>query len=120
VDFGGFILFGFLTLGLLVGAVLVAVLFIKRSPACWRASILWLGGIAILTLFGRFLHQVYWLDEKLVIAVGAGNAAEVKALLSAGANPNAHWEDGTSALCIAKFGKHEDIVTLLQKAGAGE
>jgi ankyrin repeat protein len=118
MDFGGFLLFGILALGLLVGGIYVAALFIKRSPVRWRGFGLCLAGVVILALVGRFLYQVYWLDEQLFIASASGNTDKVKVLLSAGASPNADWEDGTSALQAARRGGHNDIVRILEKAGA--
>ena len=118
MDFGGFILFGLLALGLLAGGYYVAALFILRSPVRWRRFRLWLGGVAILALFGRYLYQVYWLDERLFIAAASGDTAQVKVLLSAGASPDANWEDGTTALRAARSKGHKDIVTILEKAGA--
>jgi hypothetical protein len=118
MDFGGFIVFAVLAFGLLIGGLQVAFLFRKRSPLRRRGFALWLGGAVILALLGRYLYQVYWLDERLFIAAAAGDMAQVKALLSAGASPNADWEDGTSALSAARSGGHKDIVTILQEAGA--
>jgi hypothetical protein len=116
MDFGGFFLIGGLALALLVGLVHVAALFNTRRR--WRGFGLWLGGVAILALFGHFLYQVYGLDERLYIAAAGGDSNQVKALLSAGASPNAAWEDGTSALSAARSNGHKDVVMLLEKAGA--
>ncbi len=118
MDFGGFILFGLLAIGLIAGGCYVASLFIMRSPVRWRRCGLWLGGVVILAILGRYLYQVYGLDERLFIAAAQGNTARVKALISAGASPDAHWEDGTTALRAARSNGHEDIVTILEEAGA--
>jgi uncharacterized protein len=118
MDFGGFILFALLALGLFFGGIVVAVLGIKRSPARLRGFGFWFVGVVMLLLFGRYLYQEYWLNEGLFIAAARGDTTQVKALLSAGASPNARWEDGTSALLAAKRNGHRDIVTLLEEAGA--
>lgn len=120
MDFGGFILFGIGLLGLAVGGIFVSVQFKKRSPSRRYNLGFWLVGVGLMALFGRFLYQVYGLDENLYIAADSGDTAQVKALLSAGASPNAKWESGTSALDAAKSGGHKDIVALLEKAGAEE
>jgi hypothetical protein len=52
MDFGGFILFALLALGLFFGGIVVAVLFIKRSPARLRGFGLWLGGGICTRSFG--------------------------------------------------------------------
>ncbi len=118
MDFGGLILFGLLAIGVSAGGIYLASLFASRSPVRWRGFKLWLGGVAILALFGRYLYQVYWLDERLFIAAASGNTVQVKALLSAGASPDANWEDGTTALRAARSNGHKEIVSILEKAGA--
>lgn len=118
MDFGGLILFALLAAGLLLGGLVVAVAFLTRSALRWRGLGLWLGGVMLLALFGRHLHQVYWLDEKLFIAASDGDAARVESLLAAGASPNAEWEDGTSALAVARSLGRKDVVRLLKRAGA--
>jgi hypothetical protein len=118
MDFGGFFLFAFLALGLLIGGRLLVAAFVARSPWRWRGLGLWLCGFMALAIFGRYLYQIYWLDEKLFIAASQGDAAQVKALLSAGASPNATWEDGTSALSVASQTGHKDVVSLSKHAGA--
>jgi hypothetical protein len=118
MDFGGFILFIALGLGLLVGGLSLVAAFRAGSAMRWRALSLWFGGLMLLAVLGRRLHQVYWLDEKLFVAAARGDAAEVKALLSAGASPNADWEDGTTALSAARSHGHHDVVILLEQAGA--
>jgi len=118
MDFGGFILFILCSCSFVVGALIVAFLFLKRSP--WRALGLGLlaSGALLLALFGRYLYQFYWLDENLYIAAHSGDATKVRELLSKGASPNATWEDGTSALQAAKESGHREVVLLLQNAGA--
>ena len=120
MDFGGFILFALLSFGLLVGGLRVVVLFVRRSPVRGRGFGLWLAGLVIWALFGRYLYQVYWLDEQLYFAAAASKTAEVKALLSAGASPNATWEDGRSALNTARSNGHKDVAAILERAGADE
>ena len=58
------------------------------------------------------------LDEGLFIAAANGDIAEVKILLSAGASPNAAWEDGTSALSVARRRGHKEVAIILERAGA--
>jgi uncharacterized protein len=118
MDFGGIVLFGLLAIGLVFVGLGLVVLFIKRSPRRWHGLGLWLGGVAILALLGRILYQVYRLDERLYIAAAAGDAAGVQALLSAGASPDARWEDGTTALEAARRSGHKGVVTMLENAGA--
>jgi hypothetical protein len=120
MDFGGFILFVLLATGLPLGGLVLAAAFFTRSAPRWRGLGVWLGGMVLLTFFGRFLYQVYWLDEKLVIAASKGDTARVEALLTAGASPNAEWEDGTSALAAARSLGRKDVVRLLKRAGAVE
>jgi uncharacterized protein len=118
MDFGGFLLFGLLAFQLIVVGVCVAVLLIERSPSRRLGLGMWLAGAALLAVLGRHLYQVYWLDEKLFIAAARGNTAEVRALLSAGASPDAEWEDGTSALSAARSHGYTETVSILEKAGA--
>lgn len=118
MDFGGFILFILLALGLLVGSLFLAAAFFARSPRRWRGLGVWSGGLMLLAILGRLLDQVYWLDESLFTAAAKGDIAQVKALLFAGASPNATWEDGTSALSAARSGGHEGVVIILEHAGA--
>src|SRR5690349_1183976 len=118
MDFGGFILFILLALGLLVGSLSLAAAFFARSPRRWRGLGVWSGGLMLLVILGRHLYQVYWLDENLFVAAAKGDAAQVKVLLSAGASPNATWENGTSALSAARSSGHKDVVIILEHAGA--
>ena len=55
MDFGGFILFGLLALGLLAGGLLLIPLFIARSSRRWLALETWLVGLAILAVSGHYL-----------------------------------------------------------------
>ena len=51
----------------------------------------------ILAILGRYLYQVYGLDERLFIAAAKGNTARVKALISAaGQVLTPDWEDFTT------------------------
>ena len=47
----------------------------------------------------------------------ANYAAVVRLLLEAGARPDATDRSGESALSLAEYGGHEDIVSLLEEAG---
>lgn len=118
MDFGGFILFLLLAAGLFVGGLFVVAAFRTRSPRRWRGLGLWCGGLMSLAILGRYLYQVYWLDEYLFFAAARGDTAQVKVMLSAGASPNATWEGGTSALSAARSGGHKDVVIILEQAGA--
>jgi Ankyrin repeats (many copies) len=114
----GFILFGLLAVGLLLGGIFLVAAFSARSPRRWRGLGLWFGGSILLVILGCYLYQVYWLDEALFIAAAKGDIARVKTLLSAGASPHATWEDGTSALSRARSSGHTDVVIILERAGA--
>lgn len=116
MDYGGFILFVLMALGLLAWLLVTIRLFQRDSPWCREALGALVGGIVLLAIFGRHLYQVYWLDEKLFGAAASGNVSEVRALLRAGANPNATWEDGTPVLYAAE---NAEVRELLLKAGAG-
>ncbi|WP_406694002.1 ankyrin repeat domain-containing protein [Singulisphaera sp. Ch08] len=118
MDFGGFILFALLAVGLLVGSLLLVAAFFTRSPRRWHGLGLWLGGVMLLVVFGRHLYQAYWLDESLYMAAARGDTAQVEILLSAGASPNATWEDGNSALSSARSHGHKAVVIILEHAGA--
>ena len=58
------------------------------------------------------------LDDQLVSAAKAGNAAEVKALLRKGANVNARDKDGATALLKAVVNGRRPVVSLLIARGA--
>ena len=118
MDFGGFVLFGLLAMGLWVGVLFLARAFFARSTWRWRGLGLWFGGLALLVVLWHHLYQVYSLDEGLFIAAAKGDITQVKILLSAGASPNATWEDGTSALSVARRSGHKDVVVILEHAGA--
>jgi hypothetical protein len=117
MDFGGFILFVLLAAGWLAGGLFLVAAFAARSPRRWRGLGLWLGALTLLFVLGRHLYQVYWLDEGLFMAAADGDVAQVKALLSAGASPNATFESRT-ALAAARSGGHKDVVDILERAGA--
>ncbi|MHC5541795.1 ankyrin repeat domain-containing protein [Singulisphaera rosea] len=116
MDFGGFVLWLLLALGLLGGSLFVVAVFIKRSSKRWPQFGLWLVGLMMLAVFGRHLYQVYWLDERLLVAAAKGDLAQVQTLLSAGASPSATWEDGISALSLAHTRGHKDVVLVLERA----
>ena len=58
------------------------------------------------------------IDTALCDAAKAGNIAEVRRLLAAGAAPNVVDERGWSALGLAAWGGHADIIAALLAAGA--
>ena len=118
MDSGGFILFVLLAVGLYVGAIFLIRAFFRRSSWRWRGLGVWFGGLVMLVILWRQLYQAYVLDEGLFIAAAKGDTAQVKLLLSAGASPNATWEDGTSALSAARRSAHKDVVIILERAGA--
>jgi hypothetical protein len=120
MDFGGFILFLIGALGTVAGLVIVVVLFATRHPARKVGLGLLVGGVTLLTVLGAHLHKAYGLNEPLVSAAMSGDAKRVRALLARGADPNATWEDGTSAIEYAKRGGHAAVIELLRKAGANE
>jgi|GEM_PF-5427272 len=119
MDFGGFILFLLLAAGLFIFSLFVAAAFLTRAPQRWQRLRLWLAGVLLLSIFGRYLYQIYWLDEKLVIAAMKGDEHQVKVLLAAGADPNAMWE-GWTALHGAQQCGRMGVVLLLKQAGANK
>jgi len=120
MDFGGFILFIVLCLLLLAGLVVVGWLFNKKSRLRGPAASL-LAVLSIVTvLFGCYLHQVYWLDEPLWGAAYSGDTVQVRTLLAAGADPNAQWEDGSTAMAAARRSGNLEIVAILKRAGGHE
>jgi ankyrin repeat protein len=59
------------------------------------------------------------LDEKLLAAVASNNSTNsIKQLLDAGANPNAAWGDGQSALMYAAYLGNAKTCALLIRRGA--
>jgi hypothetical protein len=92
--------------------------YAKRSTLPRRSLYILFGGIILLAVLFRGLYQAYWLDEGLFWAAAAGRTAEVNALLSAGANPDSAWEDGTTAINVAKRNGHKEIMLILRNAGA--
>ncbi|MFA5106679.1 MAG: ankyrin repeat domain-containing protein, partial [Candidatus Micrarchaeia archaeon] len=57
-------------------------------------------------------------NKKLLEAVSSGDLAGVKEALAAGADVNAKDRDGYTALMVASYWGHMDIVKLLIAAGA--
>lgn len=49
-----------------------------------------------------------------------GDAALVKYLIKHGANINKATGEGSSPLYLAKLGNHEEVISILKKAGAKE
>ncbi len=56
--------------------------------------------------------------EALYLAAGSGNVEEVRRLLKEGADPEAEWESGETALHAAEANGHKEVVKLLKDAGA--
>jgi ankyrin repeat protein len=56
----------------------------------------------------------------LRIAAAMGNVLMIKDLIAAGARINDRDPQGRTALTLARQGKHQEIVTILQSAGARE
>ncbi len=56
----------------------------------------------------------------LITAAGAGDLPRVKALLAAKADVNAKGGDGGTALMAASRNGHQEVVQLLENAGAKE
>jgi hypothetical protein len=119
MDTGRLVLFIINTVVLLVSTPFLVAAFFRRHARRWRGLGLWCIGLSLwLVNFGTHLYQEFWLDERLFVAASNGHTEQVKALLSAGANPNAAWEDGTSALSAARRAGHKDVVLILEEAGA--
>jgi len=57
-------------------------------------------------------------DKELIAAITVGDSARVSQLLAAGAHADARDTGGTTALMVAAFGGHRDIVRLLMDYGA--
>jgi uncharacterized protein len=118
MDFGGFLLLGAGFCALIAAGGVMVVLLVRRHPRRWRAAGAVAAMIVVLGLFARLVFQVYGLDEPLYIAAEAGDVAEVQALLAKGADPEARWEDGTTALQAAEREGHAEVFRLLRQAGA--
>ncbi|MES4792877.1 MAG: hypothetical protein C4321_07725 [Chloroflexota bacterium] len=71
----------------------------------------------LLAVLGHFAWQEFWLNESLVSAASSGDVAEVKRLLTSGADPGARWEDGKTARQLAAENGHPAIADLLRRAG---
>ena len=106
MDFGGFVLFGLLAMGLWVGVLSLARAFFARSTWRWRGLGLWFGGLVLLVVLWHHLYQVYSLDEGLFIATVTGDIAQVKILLSAGLAQMRHGKMGPRP-----FPQHDAAVT---------
>ncbi|AMV40012.1 ankyrin repeat domain-containing protein [Planctomyces sp. SH-PL62] len=118
MEFGGFILLGALAAAVIGGGLGLIVAFVDRSPRRRKWLCIWLCGAILLAALGKHLRQAFWLDEPLLIAAASGDRARVEALLRAGADPDARWEDGTSALSAARAAGFRDVATILERAGA--
>lgn len=60
----------------------------------------------------------YSLDDQLIDAAFIGDVDEVRCLLAAGANPDAHDDDSRTALLIATADGQRELVRELLEAGA--
>ena len=118
MGFGGFTLFILISPILMSGSFVVLWLFHRRKPKRHAALAALLAGVAFETLLGLYLFKVYYLDEGLVAASMNGDATEVQHLLRWGADPEAKWEDGKTAIECATRSDHLEIVAILKKAGA--
>ncbi|WP_165249780.1 ankyrin repeat domain-containing protein [Paludisphaera soli] len=118
MDFGGFLLFGLLAAALMVGVLGLMVAFAARWPGRRGPLWFWMCGAVLLAILGKYLHQEYLLNEPLFIASASGDRARVESLLRAGADPEAQWEDGTTALSAARSRGDRDVATMLERAGA--
>jgi ankyrin repeat protein len=58
--------------------------------------------------------------DALMNAAALGQAAIVRALLKAGANPNAKDQDGKTALMLANEKEHSDVIRVLRGSGSDE
>ena len=118
MDFGGFIFFILVAVGLVGAAGGVLGLYLARNR--WRHRSLL--GLFIATglelFFGLWLVKVYYLDEGLVRAAMDGDVGRVQHFLAWGADPEAQWEDGRTALDFAKANGNPAVVTKLKNAGA--
>lgn len=114
-DAGPLLLWG-LAAVTLPGSFIVGLLGYRRRERNRRA--LWLPGLHVtfLLVWGGFCYQTFFLNEPLVIASQNGDIDQVRSLLGRGADPNATWEDGRSALELAQEGGHSDVVRALVEA----
>ena len=77
-----------------------------------------LGAVASLALFSLGASAAGDLDAKLLEAAQKANAADVRALLTEGADANAQASDGSTAmLYAAHFGDADSVQTLLAAKG---
>lgn len=123
VDSGRDMDFGFLLapFGLFVSAaVLLAVGIATRKRSVKLSSIV-LGGFAVFavaTIVATNNLVRVQRNERLYLAAQKGDLQEVEYLLGRGADPNAKWESGQSALEVAEEGGHQKASELLRKFGA--
>lgn len=120
MEFFGFLTWLFMAAACSVGEVFVTAPFRRSRPRRWIGLGVLGVGLAATAGLGAHLHHVYWLDEPLFIAAAKGDLPRVRALLAAGACPDATWEDGTPALAVARRAGQADVVAALRHAGAVE
>ena len=120
MDFGAFVVWGLAAITFPISLIVGLVCYSRENRKSGR--ILWLPVLhgLFLTIGALFIYKVYFLDEKLVSAAMAGDNSEIISLLSRGADPNATWEDGRSAIEWAQENQHPDTVAILRAAGARE
>ncbi|AMV39960.1 ankyrin repeat domain-containing protein [Planctomyces sp. SH-PL62] len=109
-----------LAVGFTITSLLAAAYFFRSSIRRWIVPASCLAFLGLSALFVRHLYQAFWLDERLFIAAVEGDVGRIKSLLAAGADPNATWEDGTSALEAARHTGSKEVVEILRRAGAIE
>lgn len=116
-DTGPVAIFCLLVLATLVYAPYVVYQSVRgggdRRRMVIRLSVL----LAFMILSGLGVYKID-MNESLYSAANSGNLQEVKRLLGRGASPDATWESGETAIEAARKNGRQDIVALLQKAGA--
>lgn len=118
MDFGLLILFVLVAAATLVYTPWVAAAFWKRAPNRFDR----LGCLGVMTgtllLLGVIIYKVHYLDEGLTAAAANGETREALRLLRLGANPDAVFEDGSTALLGAARRGDVQLVKALLTRGA--